>query len=260
LSRRKKEGICHICGTEGPLSKEHIPPKKAFNNCTVFLHRFTEIRDTGVTKWQKEQRQGGNYAYVLCEKCNNDTGSWYADEYVKFAHALAPLSSTERVGHRVGIVFRKLKPLQVTKQAIAIMCTTCGPDFSKKHPHLKKFLLSKHKRGLPHHLHLFAYLRCQPGMRTSGIAGQLDLRGNNKVVAEFSCWPVGWILAFDDHRDILAAEVTHWASCEFDESQQVQIQMPCHWTATKYPMDFRSPAQVERQAEQSQKHYKERKR
>ena len=29
------EGKCAICGAFGPLTEEHIPPRAAFNKCTV---------------------------------------------------------------------------------------------------------------------------------------------------------------------------------------------------------------------------------
>jgi hypothetical protein len=79
MARRKVEGKCHICGTVGKLSFEHVPPKGAFNNKQVVRVGFDEAITLGPydrLKGSIEQRGAG--AYTLCERCNNNTGSWYA--------------------------------------------------------------------------------------------------------------------------------------------------------------------------------------
>lgn len=40
-------GICHICGNDGKLSYEHVPPEAAFNNhriLTLALINFSVLR------------------------------------------------------------------------------------------------------------------------------------------------------------------------------------------------------------------------
>lgn len=81
--RKKKPGMCRICGKKGDLSFEHVPPQSAFNKTTVI--EYTLESWTTKRKVKGKQRQGGVGEHTLCEQCNNDTGSWYADEYVKWA-------------------------------------------------------------------------------------------------------------------------------------------------------------------------------
>src|SRR5580693_1774474 len=81
-------GRCCICGTEGKLSFEHVPPRKAFNDQPLLFADKERLRsgghpdeyDTGGKEHQK-----GSGTYTLCEKCNNDTGGWYGRAYVDFA-------------------------------------------------------------------------------------------------------------------------------------------------------------------------------
>ncbi len=48
MSRRKKVyGKCHICGTEGKLTFEHIPPRSAFNDHPAVLYRVFNLLNVG---------------------------------------------------------------------------------------------------------------------------------------------------------------------------------------------------------------------
>ena len=83
VARSPVIGTCHICGTHGKLSFEHVPPKKAFNNRRVVKVGFDEAMSVGpydqLEKGHIDQREAG--AYTLCSTCNNKTGSWYADGF-----------------------------------------------------------------------------------------------------------------------------------------------------------------------------------
>lgn len=46
--RVKHNGKCHICGSIGPLTFEHIPPESAFNDRTVLIGEFKDIIDKGL--------------------------------------------------------------------------------------------------------------------------------------------------------------------------------------------------------------------
>src|SRR5262245_19184544 len=83
-------GLCRLCGSVGKLSLEHVPPRSAFNATPVFLRTMEDWLqgDDRQRRGRKEQRGFG--AFTLCERCNNNTGSWYGGEYVEWARALGP--------------------------------------------------------------------------------------------------------------------------------------------------------------------------
>jgi len=85
MARRKKTGVCCICGQTGELSFEHVPPKAAYNKITVIEYEWEQHVQNRKSKGRS--RQGGAGAYTLCEQCNNNTGPWYGDEYVKWARS-----------------------------------------------------------------------------------------------------------------------------------------------------------------------------
>src|SRR5438552_9354996 len=84
---REVIGVCHLCGTEGRLSFEHVPPKAAFNNRPVVAYGFEEAIKAGPENSGKGRiQQRGAGAYTLCGKCNNDTGRWYGKHYAAWTY------------------------------------------------------------------------------------------------------------------------------------------------------------------------------
>lgn len=242
---REVTGICYICGVYGKLSKEHMPPQKAFNECTVFLRKIKKEQSGAVIRWKSEQRQGGNFEYVLCESCNNRTGHWYGSAYVNFAKICAEHAHPANAEKTVSFQAHGLFPLRILKEAFAIMCASSGPGLIQKNPVLRQLILDTGSRRVPSHLRLLPYLRCHGGGRSSGVAGILNTdTGKNCVVAEFSWWPVGWLLAFDDSTDVSGYDITSWCQYSYDEEKSPVLALPCHFAVTSYPMDYRNPEQV----------------
>src|SRR5262249_36684536 len=100
--------------------------------------------------------QGGVGEYTLCERCNNDTGHWYGEEYAKWARIGDDLI---RVWRQRGISLGEFGlpnvfPLRFLKQVV-VMCFSemTGPiqsdAFAKANPKLAEFVLNKHETDLP---------------------------------------------------------------------------------------------------------------
>ena len=83
---------CHVCLREVKLTKEHIPPKNAFNDTNQLWDRINY--DNGVSV-KKHEEQSGFWVRTLCKECNNNL---YAREYVKFVKelVLSPLIYEEK--------------------------------------------------------------------------------------------------------------------------------------------------------------------
>ena len=85
----KKEiiGQCCICGKTKKLTKEHVPPHKAFNSVRSHgLSGDNLINAIQDKKYKTTINQSGSCDYTLCAECNNNTGTWYANHYVEFVH------------------------------------------------------------------------------------------------------------------------------------------------------------------------------
>jgi hypothetical protein len=83
-----KSGICCVCGKQGKLSFEHLPPEKAFNDNAILLAKIEVVRSGGHPDNYEEgagKQQRGSGKHTLCEPCNSSTGNWYAPHYVDLA-------------------------------------------------------------------------------------------------------------------------------------------------------------------------------
>ena len=99
MSRGTRLGVCRLCGQKGELSFEHVPPKAAYNDQTVFrmeVEKFYELEDG--QRPRGFQKRGGWGYHSLCIPCNNMTGRMYAPSFIKWckegmldrrAHSLA---------------------------------------------------------------------------------------------------------------------------------------------------------------------------
>ncbi len=83
-------GDCRLCGYYKKLSKEHIPPSAAFNSGDYKIESIDQFKSNDINVWREQSKQGGHFAYVFCEQCNNQTGHWYGGEYKKLAGACTP--------------------------------------------------------------------------------------------------------------------------------------------------------------------------
>ena len=85
-------GQCHLCGSSGPLTFEHVPPSAAFNDHRVLEADIHKLIGSDLLADLKnptgKYNQRGSGKFTLCRRCNNDTGGWYGRAYVEFAHGI----------------------------------------------------------------------------------------------------------------------------------------------------------------------------
>jgi hypothetical protein len=140
-----KFGVCHLCGENGKLSFEHVPPEAPFNDQRVLetdIQRVIGgdlIAELEKPKGKTNQRGAGNF--TLCERCNNSTGGWYARSYVQFVKQLFPFCHMVPPGTTV-VVECVIRPLDVLKQILVMFCSASPTGFTQKHPRLGRYLLN----------------------------------------------------------------------------------------------------------------------
>ena len=112
------EGICCICGEYKKLTFEHIPPKSAFNDRSVVLHKIEDIMCKAPNDFGRGRiSQKGSGEYTLCSKCNNDTGAWYGDAFAEFAEQGMNFMSISNSSSSLYYPFH-IYPLRVLKQIL----------------------------------------------------------------------------------------------------------------------------------------------
>ena len=87
---KKVEGVCHLCGSFGPLSWEHVPPRAAFNDRPMLCAKVEKLLGGQMAEELEHPTGGisrrGAGAYTLCESCNSKTGAWYGRGYTAWAY------------------------------------------------------------------------------------------------------------------------------------------------------------------------------
>ena len=81
------EIICNICGEQREATKEHVPPKSAFNNRMVVRTTADEYWNRGQSQGMKirgKKYHGGFGVYTICERCNTPPGGWYGAEFIEW--------------------------------------------------------------------------------------------------------------------------------------------------------------------------------
>ena len=87
-TRGPKVGRCNICGTDGPLTEDHTPPKGCVRPTTVELHHIHARLQPERVKGRISQN--GVKFRTLCGRCNSHfLGAEYDPTLIKFAQDVA---------------------------------------------------------------------------------------------------------------------------------------------------------------------------
>lgn len=235
---------CRICSSESGLTKEHSPSKAAFNKAKLIGLSALEPITTRFLKWKAHILQSGSQHESLCKNCNNNTGSWYNPTYVKFVRICSRFAKENNACKTVDINAH-IYPARLFRQALTHICATCQPGLSLRYPNLKEIILNKEKSLAINPLKIGLFIRVNRGGRHSGISIFVNtVEETSRLIAEFSFWPLGWIVTFDNLPFEGTLDVTNWSAMSTDEKLHLDIRIPCQWCVSPYPGDFRQPKEV----------------
>ena len=236
LKKNNHYGVCHICGKTGMLTFEHIPPKKAYNWERAKIYNGYEA----LSKSQGEparysNSQQGMGKYSLCQSCNNNTGTWYAQAYCDFAMDVIkslhkgdqPLKHGDIINYR----FKDCPALQIVKQVIAMFCSLL-PYHEVKRLGFDRLLLEQKSNTVDKELFdLRMYLTSvENGQVMCGPTAVLIKKPNSietSWVSDLSVYPFGFILNLTPEIPVnyggsimYMFDVDYDDKCEFDLTLQ----------------------------------------
>jgi len=248
--KRKKTGICCICGKQGPMSFEHVPPRAAFNKETVIAYSWE--KNSCNRKSKAKPIQGGIGAYTLCQQCNNDTGSWYGSEYVKWARTCHDIAKSWRkfAISSSAVTLPYVRPSRFLKQIFTCCFSTLtGPGtnaLAQRYPDLKKFVLERDYKELPEGFRFFMNLYLPPPGKA--IFERLPGVGKLSIVKEkfgiARCQPVFFFpithppfqLIMTKHGQDYpgATEITHFKDYDVDQKIDIRLQLRLFSSSTTF--------------------------
>lgn len=161
---KRPTGPCRICGEITLLSFEHVPPRAAFNDRRVlYAHSKQLLRDSAnLDSLSGKVLQKGAGRYTLCERCNNQTGSWYGPAYVDWAYQGMQIVRATK-GAPTLIYNFHVFPLRVIKQVICMFLSANSPKFlGDRRAELIKFVLGRDAKDLPSYIRVYAFYTLGP--------------------------------------------------------------------------------------------------
>lgn len=190
--------------------------------------------------------QGGVYYESLCERCNNSTGDWYADDYLAWAwHGARHLAASNgdpflfRIYHGY--------PLRIIKQIVTMFLAIDSATFSRAHPYLRDFVSNRELCGLPPIYRIWGYYTDSQKLRYTGITNRCD-RGSfdQSYLSEFSYPPFGYVLTIDSPPpDRRLFDMTWFAKYRYSKWTDVAVQLKKLQTYMAFPGDYRSREEIE---------------
>ena len=253
MSRKSKYGKCHICGKEGQLSFEHIPPKGAFNKTPIRMAKGLEVLQT-LKRNDFEDiyckiYQRGSGGYTLCIKCNNDAGAWYVNEFIDWTLQAAVILKHTKNQPTLYYPFR-IFPLKVIKQIICMFFSTNAPTFREDFPELVRFVLNPEEKYINPCIKIYCYYNPTEVARKIGMAGIISKSGSIINLSEISFYPFGYLMFVDSSPPISDNEqifdISFFADYKFNDLKEFSLKIPSHEIYTWMPGDFRNREQIKK--------------
>lgn len=231
MTRKKVIGVCHVCGKEGPLSYEHIPPRSLGNDHAIEQYSVTDVvsktkrfdlSDLSSVHYRELQQRGSGFQ-TICSECNNYFGQNYVKEYIgctrELGHMLlaSPPKEDEKGIHLKG---HEVNLLAFFKHVISNFCTTTEAGTMLD---CKEFLLDRESNSFPERYKLFAFAVPSPnsGLLSTGWTTLFfDLTPPTScTVAVVATFPVGFFLVDIAHSTCIldnpGCEITSMAKCSW---------------------------------------------
>ena len=119
-------------------------------------------------------------------------------------------------------------------------------DLQNIYEDLRHFVQKRDAKGLPKSVKLYAFITV-----SEGVGFQTGIFATAKISTQkigygvvTGLYPVHWILLLHGDFDENLLDVSEWAQLGYRDKKSKRFQIPCHWTAGKYPLDFRSPQKI----------------
>ncbi len=206
---------CHVCLCEKRLTKEHVPPQSAFNDCTSLYERLVTPEGSSDSARLVKVR-GGFWVRTLCKACNNDLCGPYAESYVKFARHLVDTPELFDATGRARLVSVPGDTLMIAKE-VATMILAIEPASYAEHNHqLRRFVLDPNATFLPN-FRVLAFM--VPDAPQAGTITRFHARidtlapGYGFMGGEISGFPFGFVYACQVGPGYVTGamtDITHW--------------------------------------------------
>lgn len=224
VKKKNIEGHCALCGEFKKLSFEHLPPAGAFNNSPIFIQGHEHLTDESSYYFGKKMKSNKGFGgYTLCECCNNNTGDWYARDFVSFAHQGMEIIKNSECKYNIKGEYR-IKPLNVIKQILTMFMSADKSGHLQSQKDLVKFLMNKRNIEMPEKYKVYLYSTLSPYKRMIGHTIVYDPILGIQKWSEINFQPFGYLLAEESqaaHEHM--CDISSFGSIKYDKEISVEI-------------------------------------
>lgn len=221
----KKYGICALCGNEGKLSFEHVPPQTAYNDSAIFIQNHIHLTKQSSPLYGKKMRSNrGSGGYTLCEVCNKTTGSWYVPAFSDFVHQ--GMSIIKQFKHPVPVIMGtyRIKPLNVIKQILTMFLTIETGGILRADSKLTGFILGKENNMLPSRYDVYLYSTLSSQSRMMGYSFVGGDTAEMQKWSEINFKPFGYFLTDESQPpNGRMCKITSWSNFQYDKEVSIQM-------------------------------------
>ena len=260
---KKHPGNCALCRKQfDDLTFEHIPPRAAFNASPAKPVTGEGLLEDDRMPWDttglpyKNQQQGMGI-YSLCQTCNNNTGSWYGEDYqvvAKAVHSILPEPDFKCQFFSI----REIHPLRFIKQVLSMFCSVNNFEDERINI-IRKLVSEKGAIGLDKSKYkVCMYLTKSKLMKYAPLSVALRMRETKyEVVAltEITAYPIGFIVYFDPtdtvHYD--GFDITHFADYNYDDTADIEMPFCIYEMNDIFPAYYRSKDEIKQCIEENRK-------
>ncbi|WP_299156959.1 hypothetical protein [uncultured Christiangramia sp.] len=250
MARHPKQiGICRLCGIEGYLTFEHVPPRSSYNKNTKYFSidfmEYVQSEDIINNPPKGKIKQGGIGYNSLCSKCNSFLGTEYVNAYSKWTQTGAQIISENNFKFAI-VSMIKQEPLKILKEVISMFVAINDEWYLEAYPELAEFVKNPKMKELPAKFRIFMYLNDEGGTRYMNHSGVYKPElGGTVNCTEITFPPFGYLLTIGFNYDInILTNITHFKN--YDYKQVVDLKLPLFKLPvySPFPLDYRSKVKM----------------
>lgn len=195
--------VCNICGKEGPLTLDHVPPQSCLSYSN--LEVYSVIRLYGDSKDQKRKHkykpyQNGTYFKTLCGSCNSLLGTKYDVEWKKFVDGVRSFfDSSIYLPIQINLLCR---PQRLMKSVVghSMAMSNNGYVDSPRYKLLTQYVLDEDS-VLPDHVNIYYWLYPYPSQTLIKGFGVVDFKTHSKIIGHLiKFFPIAFLVTYGQYE------------------------------------------------------------
>ena len=223
--KNKETGICAICGEEGVLTYEHIPPRGAGNSKPKKVQGHEHLFEKESFLFGKTSKLNRGFGKnCLCSSCNSFLGANYVNDYIDFVNQCTSQYENALLIENFKLLSFEIKPLNVFKQIFSMfVCLNQGVFSEQDKILIKDFILNKENKTFLSNKNIYIFNTFSNHNKWCGFQVAYNSGVINRC-SEIAYNPFGFQLTFESEPTNPYFQILN-SFLNYDFNQIVKIKM-----------------------------------